>query len=78
MSKHHHGTVETVHRLTHDVETMSNDELTQTYGIQFNEDGSVTDPTYIKTFKSIYEWVEFEAEQDELQYAYEDDSYDHW
>ena len=78
MSKGHHSTVNTVEHMTHDVDTMSKEELEDTYGIKIDENGLVLDLAYNKTFKDVYEWVQFEAEQDEFEQQQEDDRYDHW
>jgi len=48
---------------------MSNDEITQLYGIEINPDGTVFDPTYEKTFESLATWAEFEAQYDEMDYS---------
>ncbi len=71
MSRHHHIAADTAHQVQHDVQHLSHEELNRLYGIEVLDDGSVYDPTYSQHFKTLGDWVAFEAEQDEMDYSEE-------
>jgi hypothetical protein len=66
MSKYHHTAVETADNILHDFHHLTTDEFISRYGVEINEDGSVYDSTYNKSFPSLGDWVMFEAEQNEM------------
>lgn len=69
MSRNHHRAVETASTIQHDIQFLSKEEIETTYGIQINDDGTVYDSAYDKTFANIGEWIEFETEFDEMDYS---------
>lgn len=71
MSRHHHKAAETAETIQHDLNDLTEEELKHRYGIEINEDGSVFDSAYNMKFKSIGEWVSFEAEQSEMDFSKE-------
>jgi hypothetical protein len=69
MSRNHHVHAHEVTHLVQEVNKMSIAEAEQAYGIQISEDGTVYDPTYVRTFVTVSEWAEFSFEQDEVDYS---------
>ena len=74
MSRHHHAGVETAGSIQHDYRHLSQEDFERAYGVELNPDGSVFDPVNQKEFNTLNEWISFEAEQDEMDYA---ESYGH-
>lgn len=56
-----------VSNVLHEMKGKSNDEIERMFGIEFNDDGTIFDPTYQREFESIAEWAWFSAEQDEIE-----------
>lgn len=54
MSKHHSHAVDSVIRV---IQSMSNDEIEQQYGIEIDEDGSVWDGCEGRSFATVAEWA---------------------
>lgn len=50
MSKHHS-------RVLVDIDTMTREQLVETYDIEFNDDGSVYDPAMMREFESLIKWA---------------------
>ena len=62
MNKHF---VSTKSKVLNDIVRMSKDQLIDLYGISFEENGSIYDPTEMKTFSSLREWANYIAEIEE-------------
>lgn len=69
MSRNHHVHAHEVAHVVNDVSSLPREEAERIYGIEINENGSVFDPTYNRTFISVGEWAEFSFEQDEMDYT---------
>lgn len=70
MSRHlHHAISSDVEHILHDIEHLSQEEVEQLYGIVLEENGAIFDPTENRHFKTVGEWAEYEAEQDEMEFS---------
>jgi len=47
---------------------MERDEAEKLYGIIFEDNGYIFDPTYNRRFPSLGEWADFSVQQDEMEY----------
>lgn len=63
MSKHHVSLTQS--RVLNDVRTLPPQELTELYGIEISDDGSVFDPTENRRFEDVAEWAQYIASQDD-------------
>lgn len=72
MSRHHHVHAHDVAHIVNDINRMSSpEEIRMVYGIEVNDDGTVFDPTYNRTFATVTDWADFSVEQDEVDYMEE-------
>ena len=68
MSRNYTTTAQEVANILHDVKGRTNEEVEQLYGIRFDEDGTIFDPTYNMTFTSLGDWALFSVEQDHTEF----------
>lgn len=63
MSRHHYTHATEAHGILHDITVLSQEELTNNYGIIFTPEG-VFDPVTNKKFKSLQEWAEKQIQEE--------------
>ncbi|TFG94101.1 hypothetical protein E4H12_15805 [Candidatus Thorarchaeota archaeon] len=63
MSRHHISLTQA--RVLTDVQTLPTEEITNLYGIEVSDDGTVYDPTENLKFPDLDEWATHIAEQDD-------------
>lgn len=57
--------------IQYDIKHLPTEEVERIYGININTDGTVYDAAYDKTFNSLQEWMNFEADLDDMEYSEE-------
>jgi hypothetical protein len=62
MNKHFASTKS---KVLNDIIRMNKDQLIDLYGISLEDDGTVYDPTEMKTFSNLREWANYIAELEE-------------
>lgn len=65
MSRHHYAHAQESNTLLYDIDHSTPEDLMHLYGIEIYENGSVFDPVENRTFKTIYEWAEWQAKEEE-------------
>jgi hypothetical protein len=73
MSHGRHSMTGEIAHLVADVNSMPPHEAEQFYGFEFNNDKTIYDGMYDKTFKNIYEWAAYVVSQESDEW---EDEYD--
>jgi len=60
--------------ILNDIKTMDSEELLSVHGIRINEDGTVYDQAYDKSFPNVDEWIYFSSNDEDV--AFEKFGYD--
>ena len=81
MSRHNSVAAHEIQHLINEVQHMDEEELRVVHGITIDENGSVVDPAYDRTFIDIAEWATYVVEEslsdiDEYTYPYNDGDYE--